>query len=86
MKAFNTFILVAGISATAQAQFVVTNPISDVLFEVAHVEDIAKTVEMINNQGSHRGQVLILDKIGKRDKLGKCPEAFALNTLERFIT
>ena len=29
---------------------VVTNPISDVLNEVMHVEDIAKTVEMINNQ------------------------------------
>ncbi len=34
----------------AQAQFVVTNPISDVLDGIMHVEDIAKTVEMISNQ------------------------------------
>ena len=50
MKAIQTLILAVGVTATAHAQFVVTNPISDVLFEVAHVEDIAKTVQMINNQ------------------------------------
>ena len=33
-----------------QAQVVVTNPISDILSQTMHVEDIAKTVEMINNQ------------------------------------
>ena len=33
-----------------QAQVVVTNPISDILSQAMHVEDIAKTVEMINNQ------------------------------------
>lgn len=31
-------------------QLVITNPISDVLFKVAHVEDIAKTVRRINNR------------------------------------
>ncbi len=34
----------------AQAQVVVTNPASDMLSQVLHTEDIAKTVEMINNQ------------------------------------
>jgi hypothetical protein len=34
----------------ARAQVVVTNPISDILSQTMHVEDIAKTVEMINNQ------------------------------------
>ena len=33
-----------------QAQLVVTNLISDILSQTMHVEDIAKTVEMINNQ------------------------------------
>ena len=33
-----------------RAQVVVTNPISDILSQTMHVEDIAKTVEMINNQ------------------------------------
>ena len=33
-----------------RAQWVVTNPISDALSEIQHVEDIAKAVEMINNQ------------------------------------
>ena len=32
------------------AQWVVTNPISDALSEIQHIEDIAKAVEMINNQ------------------------------------
>jgi hypothetical protein len=50
MKAIKTFILVAGIAATAHAQVVVTDPISDVLAEELHLEDIAKAVEMINNQ------------------------------------
>jgi hypothetical protein len=33
-----------------RAQVVVTNPISDALGEIQHVEDIAKAAEMINNQ------------------------------------
>jgi membrane-associated HD superfamily phosphohydrolase len=32
------------------AQYVVTNPISDILSETLHLEDIANQVEMINNQ------------------------------------
>jgi len=50
MKAIHALIFLAGATGAAHAQVVVTNPISDVLFEVAHIEDIAKTVEMINNQ------------------------------------
>lgn len=37
-------------AAFVRAQVVVTNPISDILSQTMHVEDIAKTVEMINNQ------------------------------------
>ena len=44
MKGIHTFIVVAGVTATVQAQLVVTNPIFDVFFEVAHVEDIANEV------------------------------------------
>ena len=50
MKTLTTLIIAAGLTAAAHAQLVVTNPISDVLDEVMHTEDIAKTVEMINNQ------------------------------------
>ena len=50
MKALTSFLIAIGFAASAPGQVVVTNPISDVLFEVAHVEEIAKTVEMINNQ------------------------------------
>jgi hypothetical protein len=50
MKTLTTLIIAAALTTTAQAQYVVTNPISDVLNEVMHTEDIAKTVEMINNQ------------------------------------
>ncbi len=41
--------LLIGISA-ASGQWVVTNPVSDALGEIQHIEDIAKSVEMINNQ------------------------------------
>ena len=51
MKTLTALLIAACLSATANAQYVVTNPISDVLDEIMHVEDIAKTVEMINNQG-----------------------------------
>ncbi len=50
MKALTTLLLAVGLMTAAHAQYVVTNPISDVLEEIMHVEDIAKTVEMINNQ------------------------------------
>ena len=50
MKTLTTLTIAAGLTTAAHAQLVVTNPISDVLDEVMHTEDIAKTVEMINNQ------------------------------------
>jgi aspartokinase len=50
MKALTALLIAVGLTTAAHAQYVVTNPISDVLDEVMHVEDIAKTVEMINNQ------------------------------------
>ena len=50
MKTITALLLATGLTMPAHAQFVVTNPISDVLSETMHVEDIAKTVEMINNQ------------------------------------
>ena len=50
MKALIPFLAIVGVAATVHAQYVVTDPISDVLNEVMHTEDIAKTVEMINNQ------------------------------------
>ena len=38
-------------TATAlRAQVVVTNPVSDILSQTLHAEDIAKTMQMINNQ------------------------------------
>ncbi len=37
-------------AAFVRAHVVVTNPISDILSQTMHVEDIAKMVEMINNQ------------------------------------
>ncbi|MDB6175542.1 MAG: hypothetical protein JWL59_4853 [Chthoniobacteraceae bacterium] len=46
-----TIIFCVACSAlTCHAQLVVTDPISDALSEIQHVEDIAKTVEMIDNQ------------------------------------
>lgn len=50
MKALATFIVAIVVTISARAQYVVTNPISDVLNEVMHVEDIAKDLEMISNQ------------------------------------
>ena len=50
MKAIITFTVALVLSITAHAQYVVTNPISDVLNEVMHVEDISKDLEMISNQ------------------------------------
>jgi hypothetical protein len=50
MKTITTLFIAATLTTAARAQYVVTNPISDVLDEMMHVEDIAKTVEMINNQ------------------------------------
>ena len=50
MKTITALLIAASLTTAAHAQYVVTNPISDVLDEIMHVEDIAKTVEMINNQ------------------------------------
>ena len=50
MKTLIAILVAAASMTTARAQYVVTNPISDVLNEVMHVEDIGKTVEMISNQ------------------------------------
>jgi hypothetical protein len=49
MKA-HYLMLMAAFSTMAQAQVVVTNPVSDVLSQVEHAEDIAKAVEQIQNQ------------------------------------
>ena len=37
-------------TAALRAQVVVTNPVSDILSQTLHAEDIAKTLQMINNQ------------------------------------
>jgi hypothetical protein len=50
MKAIHTFILTLGIAASAHAQLVVTDPVSDALSQVNHLEDVAKSLEIINNQ------------------------------------
>jgi hypothetical protein len=50
MKALITFTAILGVASAAHAQYVVTDPVSDVLNQVMHLQDIAKTVEMINNQ------------------------------------
>ena len=50
MKAILTFTVALVLSITARAQYVVTNPLSDVLNEVMHVEDISQDLEMISNQ------------------------------------
>ena len=44
MKALTALFIAFGLTTAAHAQYVVTNPISDVLDEIMHVEDIAKTV------------------------------------------
>ena len=50
MKLITVLLIAACLTTAARAQYVVTNPISDALNEAMHLEDIAKTVEMINNQ------------------------------------
>jgi hypothetical protein len=50
MKAIAIAVAVIGVASAAQAQYVVTDPVTDVLNQEMHLEDIAKTVEMINNQ------------------------------------
>lgn len=50
MKTLITLFAALTLTVAAHAQYVVTNPISDVLNEVMHVEDIAKDLEMISNQ------------------------------------
>jgi hypothetical protein len=50
MKALITITAILGVASAAHAQYVVTDPVSDVLNQVMHLQDIAKEVEMINNQ------------------------------------
>jgi hypothetical protein len=50
MKLFLLIIALPFFASLLRAQWVVTNPISDALGEIQHFEDIAKAVEMINNQ------------------------------------
>lgn len=50
MKTILAFIALLATAPLVPAQVVVTNPISDVLAETMHLEDIAKWVESINNQ------------------------------------
>jgi uncharacterized phage infection (PIP) family protein YhgE len=50
MKLFLSIIALPFFVPLLRAQWVVTNPISDALGEIQHFEDIAKAVEMINNQ------------------------------------
>ncbi len=50
MKLIFSLAVLLFVAPFVQAQIVVTNPISDILSQTMHVEDIAKTVEMINNQ------------------------------------
>lgn len=50
MKFFLSIIGLVLAASHLHAQWVVTNPISDALSEIQHFEDIAKAVEMINNQ------------------------------------
>ena len=50
MKLFLSIIALPFFAPLLHAQWVVTNPISDALSEIQHFEDIAKAVEMINNQ------------------------------------
>ena len=50
MKLFLSIIALQFFAPLLRAQWVVTNPISDALGEIQHFEDIAKAVEMINNQ------------------------------------
>lgn len=50
MKTNIALLALIAVAPVAPAQEVVTNPISDVLAEEMHVEDIAKWVQSINNQ------------------------------------
>jgi predicted nucleic acid-binding Zn-ribbon protein len=50
MKALITLTAVLATASVTHAQYVVTDPVSDVLNQVMHLQDIAKEVEMINNQ------------------------------------
>jgi hypothetical protein len=50
MKLILTLTALVATAPLLRAQVVVTNPISDAFAEVMHLEDIAKQVEMINNQ------------------------------------
>lgn len=45
-----TLLAFIAVTTTARSQYVVTDPLSDTLSQINHVEDIAKYVEMVNNQ------------------------------------
>ena len=50
MKLFISILALTALTSLTNAQQVVTNPISDVLSEEMHVEDVAKYVQMVENQ------------------------------------
>ena len=50
MKLALSFIALVASAPLLSAQFIVTNPVSDVLAEEMHLEDLAKWVESINHQ------------------------------------
>ena len=50
MKLILSLTVLIFTAATLRAQVVVTKPVSDILSQTLHAEDIAKTVQMINNQ------------------------------------
>ena len=50
MKRIITLAALLATTPLLHAQFVVTNPVSDILSQTLHVEDIAKQIEIIENQ------------------------------------
>ena len=50
MKRIITLTVLLATTPLLHAQFVVTNPVSDILSQTLHIEDIAKQIEIIENQ------------------------------------
>ena len=50
MKRIITLAALLATTPLLHAQFVVTNPVSDILSQTLHIEDIAKQIEIIENQ------------------------------------
>ena len=50
MKRIITLTVLLAATPLLHAQFVVTNPVSDILSQTLHIEDIAKQIEIIENQ------------------------------------